>query len=110
MLRIRHCVQCPKCLTLYLVSLSPYRNGSYLIRTNGTAEEYALHCSCSRATAINQFREAKLCTVSKPAYDRGYGAPDEITPVDDQPQRDWSVEVSRYLDDGKSTGKRKDAL
>jgi len=29
--RIRHCVECPKCLTRYLVACSPYRNGSYLV-------------------------------------------------------------------------------
>jgi len=28
--RIRHCIECPKCRTRYLVGYSPYRNGSYL--------------------------------------------------------------------------------
>src|SRR5215469_2591148 len=81
MLRIRHCVECPKCFTRYIVSFSPYRNGSYLITTDGSSEEYALHCSCSRASAMNRWRKVKACAVSKEAYDRGYGAPDEITPI-----------------------------
>ena len=33
--RIRHCVECPKCHTRYLVGFSPYRNGSYLMPLSG---------------------------------------------------------------------------
>ncbi|HZD09509.1 MAG TPA: hypothetical protein VE176_14735, partial [Candidatus Limnocylindrales bacterium] len=43
MLRIRHCVECPKCLTRYLIAFSPYSNGSYLVPTvYGSSEEYIL--------------------------------------------------------------------
>jgi hypothetical protein len=31
MVRVRHCVECPKCHTRYLPGFTPYRNGSYLI-------------------------------------------------------------------------------
>jgi hypothetical protein len=109
MLRIRHCVECPKCFTRYIVSFSPYRNGSYLITTDGSSEEYALHCSCSRASAISRWREVKTCAVSKEAYDRGYGAPDEITPITNEQPGGCSV-GPEYLDDWKPNEKRKNSL
>lgn len=87
--RIRHCVQCPKCLTRYLVPFSPYCNGSYLIPTvEGSLEEYALYCSCGRGSVASLWRwnEVKACEVSKAAYDRGYGTPEEIVPISNQPQ------------------------
>jgi len=100
MSRIRHCVECPKCRTRYLISLSPYRNGSYLIPTiNGSFEEYALYCSCTGAIVASRWRwsEVKKCEISTAAYDRGYGTPDEIMPINNQPQDTWSFDVSRYL-------------
>src|SRR5215472_4303056 len=109
MLRIRHCVECPKCFTRYIVSFSPYRNGSYLITTDSSAEEYALHCSCSRASAMSRWREVKACAVSKKAYDRGYGRPDEITPVPGEQPGTWSVSPE-YLDDWTSREKRRNSL
>jgi hypothetical protein len=110
MQRIRHCVECPKCLTRYIISCTPYRNGSYLVPTiQGSLEEYTLYCSCSRGTGVSRWRssEAKPCEVSKEAYDRGYGTPDEITVVKAEPQEPWSVDVSRYLRDWKSLDKRR---
>jgi len=101
MSRIRHCVECPKCLTRYLIPFSPYSNGSYLIRTvEGCSDEYALFCSCRKSTAASVWRwnELKICAVSSAAYDRGYGTPEEIVPVDHQPREAWSLDVSRYLD------------
>jgi hypothetical protein len=110
MQRIRHCVECPKCLTRYLIPCTPYRNGSYLVPTiQGSLEEYALYCSCSRGTGGSRWRwsEAKPCEVSKEAYDRGYGTPDEIVLVNTGPQEPWSVDVSTYLRDWTSLEKRR---
>jgi hypothetical protein len=110
MQRIRHCVECPKCRTRYLIPCTPYRNGSYLVPTiQSSLEEYALYCSCSRGTGVTRWRwsEAKPCEVSKEAYDRGYGTPDEIVLVRTGPQEPWSVDVSRYLRDWKSLEKRR---
>jgi hypothetical protein len=84
MSRIRHCVECPRCLTRYLIGFSPYRNGSYLVATlNGSAEEYALYCCCRGLPVVTpwRWRETKACEVSHEAYDRGYGTPEEIVPV-----------------------------
>lgn len=104
MSRIRHCVECPKCLTRYLIPFSPYRNGSYLIQTvEGSSEEYALYCACRKGTVASLCRwsEVKSCEVSNAAYDRGYGTPEEIVPIN-QPQDEWSVDVSKYLNNLKS--------
>src|SRR5713226_1620472 len=82
--RIRYCVECPKCLTRYLVACSPYRNGSCLVPTvAGSLEEYTLYCSCRRLAIASRWRwsEVKTYEVSKMAYDRGYGTPDEVFPV-----------------------------
>jgi hypothetical protein len=100
MSRIRHCVECPQCLTRYPISLSPYRNGAYLIPTvNGSREEYTLYCSCSRANVASRWKwnEVKICDVSKTAYDRGYGTPEEIVLLNTQPRETWSIDVDRYL-------------
>jgi len=99
-LRIRHCVECPKCLTRYLVACSPYRNGSYLVPTvAGSLEEYTLYCSCGRPPVSRRWRwdEVKTYEVSKIAYDRGYGKPDEVFPVGNQSRDAWSFDVARYL-------------
>ena len=46
MLRVRHCVECPKCCTRYLPGFSPYRNGSYLMPLSyGLSAEWILYCS-----------------------------------------------------------------
>jgi hypothetical protein len=98
--RIRHCVECPKCLTRYLIPFSPYRNGSYVIRTiDGCSDEYALYCSCKKSTAASVWRwnEVQTCAVSNAAYDRGYGTPEEIVPIRDRAQDSRSTDVSRCL-------------
>jgi hypothetical protein len=86
--RIRHCVECPNCHILYLVSLSPYRNGSYLMPTmRGSSREYALYCSCRRGSTARVWRwsEVKACEISKAAYDRGYGTREEVVSIDTRP-------------------------
>jgi hypothetical protein len=44
--RVRHYVECPKCLTRYLPGFSPYRSGSYLMPlAEGFADEWTLYCA-----------------------------------------------------------------
>lgn len=106
--RIRHCVECPKCLTRYLVSCSPYENGSYLLPAiEGCRSEYLLYCRCKAPASRWNSSEFKNCQVSKAAFDRGYGTAEEIV-VSRAPQQEWSVNVSRYLRDWKSTEKRRE--
>jgi len=110
MARIRHCVECPKCRTRYLISFSPYGNGSYLIAAmNGSTEEYVLYCSCSSAIVASRWRwsEIKKCDVSRAAYDRGYGAPDEILLVSPGSQEEWPVDPATYLKYWRAPEKRK---
>jgi len=79
--RLRHCVECPKCRTRYLVGYSPYANGSYLLaRTPGRADEWILYCRCASPPACSQWRWSDLKTydVSGKAHERGFGSPDEI--------------------------------
>jgi len=98
MSRIRHCVECPKCLTRYLVAFSPYGNGSYLVPARqDSSEEYALYCCCGGFPIVNswKWREAKACAVSLEAYERGYGTPEEIFPVTDQSA--WSFDFFPHL-------------
>src|ERR1017187_10688565 len=41
-----------KCLTRYLVSCSPYENGSHLLPTiEGCRDEYTLYCRCKAAAS-----------------------------------------------------------
>ena len=83
--RVRHCVECPKCLTRYLPGFSPYRNGSYLIPlAEGFADEWTLYCACGRPPISSRWSwsDLKLYAVSNQAHDRGYGPPEEIVPVD----------------------------
>jgi hypothetical protein len=80
-LRIRQCVECPKCHTCYLIAFSPYRNGSYLVRAGAGAKEYILYCFCERGTVPSPGRwaDVKSCGVSKAVHDRGYGTLDEVS-------------------------------
>jgi hypothetical protein len=83
--RVRHCVECPKCLTRYLPGFSPYRNGSYLMPlTEGFADEWTLYCACGIPAISSRWSwsDLKLYAVSNQAHDRGYGPPEEIVPVD----------------------------
>jgi hypothetical protein len=77
--RIRHSVECSKCLTRCLVSRSPYENGSYLLPTiEGCRDEYTLYCRCKAAASRWKSSEFKSCEVSTAAFERGYGTPEEI--------------------------------
>jgi hypothetical protein len=83
--RIRHCVECPQCHTRYLAAVSQYRNGSYLeSRLIASSDEYTLYCACGKPPVFIRGRwgELKKYVVSRSAYDRGYGTPDEIVAVD----------------------------
>lgn len=107
--RIRHCVECPNCHILYLVSLSPFRNGSYLMPTiRGSSREYALYCSCRRGSAAHVWRwsDVKACEISKAAYDRGYGTRDEIAPMA-RPRNTWSFDAPEYPNDLNAKKTRK---
>jgi hypothetical protein len=82
--RVRHCVECPKCLTRYLLGFSPYRNGSYLMPLAAEfPDEWTLYCSCARPAISSRWRwsELKRYAVSHQARDRGFGPPEEIVPV-----------------------------
>jgi hypothetical protein len=98
---LRHCVECPKCFTRYLIAFSPYGNGSYLVRTVvGPAEEYILYCSCGRPPAFSRWigHQVKTYAVSKPAHDRGFGTPEEIVPVGRPSRRAKSFEMTRLFE------------
>jgi hypothetical protein len=73
-------VECPNCRTRYLLSFRQYANGAHLVCTLiGSGEEYALYCSCYGAGIVRwKSRETKAYQVSKSAYERGYGSPEEI--------------------------------
>lgn len=82
--RVRHCVECPRCLTRYLVGFSPYRNGSYLVPLAWESfEEWMLYCSCGSPHISSRWsgRELKEYEVSQVAHGRGYGAPGEIVAI-----------------------------
>jgi len=80
--RIRHCVECPKCRTRYLIGASPYANGAYLVTPLGDLESHTLYCPCGRSAFTSRWSESKTYIISNPAYDRGYGSPDEIFPAE----------------------------
>jgi hypothetical protein len=99
-IRIRRCVECPKCLTRYLIAFSPYRNRSYLVPTvPGSSEEYTLYCSCRRPLVVSRWRwnEVKTCEVSRAAHDRGYGTAEEIVEMNHQPREAWTFDIAKYL-------------
>jgi hypothetical protein len=109
MSRIRHCVECPKCFTRYVISFSPYSNGAYLRPVvSGHWDEYILYCSCSRAGGVGRWRvnEEMACKVSNAAFERGYGTSAEIRPVG-KPREPLSFDVSQYLNDWKSQDRHK---
>jgi hypothetical protein len=85
----RHCVECSRCLTRYLVGFSPYPNGSYLVPlTEGASQEWILYCSCCQPPTSNRcsWSDLKMYVVCSPAHDRGYGRPEEIIPVERRTQ------------------------
>ena len=82
--RIRHCVECPRCRTRYLAAASPYPNGSYLESTFvGSLEEYTLYCVCARPHVMvrGQWDELHAYVVSRSAHERGYGTAEEVVPA-----------------------------
>jgi hypothetical protein len=108
--RIRHCVECPNCHTRYLIAFSPYRNGAYLLpAVDGCWDDYTLYCGCQNGWVVSRWkwREAKPCEVSKAAYERGYGTPDEILTIDRQREDEWTFDASRYLANWQAIEKRK---
>ena len=110
--RIRHCVECPNCLTRYLLSFSPYRNGSRLVpAVQGSWDDYVLYCSCTRGNAASRIlaSEVKRCDVSKEAYRRGYGTAKEILLSEPRPQDALALDLPPYLDPAKSAGKRRNS-
>jgi hypothetical protein len=79
--RIRHCVECPRCRTWYILARSPYCNGSLLLPTvAGSMEEYILYCACAQPPVASRWRwyEVPSCAVSKGAHARGFGTGQEI--------------------------------
>lgn len=97
--RIRHCVECPKCHTWYLVGFSPYSNGAYLVRAGAnSSDEYTLYCFCQGVESVSVCRwvEAKACEVSTTAHRRGYGLLDEIW-VLNQGSRKVCFDISQYV-------------
>lgn len=83
---IRHCIECRKCSTRYLIAFSPYSNGSYLWRTSlFYLEEYVLYCCCQQPPVFNSCKENDLRTyvVSKAAHERGYGTPEEVVALEE---------------------------
>lgn len=112
MSRIRHCIECPNCRTRYLISFSPYGNGSYLVTTMyGSTQEHALYCFCRGGTRATRWsgREVMACEVSKAAYERGYGTTEEIWPINNGRQRP-SFDPSTYERNWKPTEKRKSSV
>ncbi len=84
-IRVRHCVECPKCLTRYVLGFSPYRNGAYLLPLLGAfLDEWTLYCSCSRPPSSSRWSwtDLRRYAVSDRAHPRGYGSPDEIVSFD----------------------------
>ena len=84
MSRVRYRVECPKCHTRYLPGSTPYRNGSYLLPlVEGLADDWTLYCSCGRPHSSSRYNcnELKRYSISTRAYERGYGPPEEIVPV-----------------------------
>src|SRR6266496_5995861 len=99
---IRHCVECTKCLTRYLIGFSPYGNGSYLVRDRGRpTEEYILYCSCASPFASSRWREEEIepYAVPKTAHRRGYGSSQEIVSISHKSRKAGSLNrtISRCL-------------
>ena len=98
--RIRHCIECPTCHTCYLIGFSPYRNGSYLVRTGcDSSEEYTLYCFCNGGQLPRtwKWREARACEVTKAAHLRGYGTLDECWPIKRQLAHTPLFDAMKYL-------------
>jgi len=107
--RIRHCAECPRCGTRYLIAGSPYRNGSYLLPTViGCWDEYVLYCCCRELPVASRWKagEFKACEISKPAYDRGYGSAEEMPLVHPGRREAWPHDAPRHLANWKAIERR----
>ena len=96
---VRHCVECPKCHTRYLIGFSPYRNGASLVRIGARlSDEYVLYCSCSNPAVSSRWHgdQIKKYQVSKAAHSRRYGTPEEIRAVTHRSNNLPLVERLRY--------------
>ena len=60
---------------------SPYANGAYLVTSPVNLEAHTLYCPCGKSAFTTRSSETKTYIVSNPAYDRGYGSPEEIRPL-----------------------------
>lgn len=88
--RLRHCAECPRCGTRYLVGFSPYSNGSCLSgRDRDLPDEWTLYCRCTTPPICSQWRSSdmKMYDVSGEAYERGFGSPNEIVRFGIESQR-----------------------
>lgn len=109
--RLRHCLECPNCKTRYLISLSPFKNGSYVVTvTYGSCEEYILHCSCGKVGSRWTRTGVVICQVSRAAYERGYGPKEEIVPVSEEPRDGWSFATCSEPKNWKLAERRKYSL
>jgi len=103
MSRLRHCLECPSCNTRYPISLSPFKNGSYILTVvYGSCEEYILHCACGRVGSRWTRGKVQKCQVSRAAYQRGYGSKEEIVAIGEDPRDAWLFHVRG---DDSSVGK-----
>ena len=108
--RIRHCAECPKCGTRYLIAGSPYGNGSYLVPTViGCSDEYILYCCCRELPVASRWKavELKACAISKPAYDRGYGTAEEMPLARSGTRGAWPFDAAQRVAAWKSIERRK---
>ncbi len=68
-----------------------------------------LYCSCGRLAIASRWRwsEVKTYEVSKIAFDRGYGTPDEVSSqLDDQPRHPVGARAYAVGCDGACGGRR----
>jgi hypothetical protein len=65
--RIRHCVECSKCRIRYVIGLSPYDNGSYIVSNPpGGVDLLKLYCSCGNSDGF-RLSELKTYAVAESA-------------------------------------------
>jgi hypothetical protein len=103
MSRIRHCLECNRCGTRYLISRSPYGNGAWITFTaNRIGEGYVLHCSCRGIAMPRNDSEVLICEVSKVAYERGFGTEKEIVPIAKESREEWSIQDSDWKGDRRN--------
>ena len=92
------CVECPKCLTQYLIGFSPTVIALILCRRL-LVLWIDTRCTvpCRSPCAVSRWNQVRACQVSNAAYTRGYGTPEEVALVITQTWNSWSFDISRYL-------------